>query len=312
MIRAQNPAYSLLKIFFAHQMQNLQIYHVPAFEKTILCHLQISPGQRIVDGTCGEGGHAAIIAPCLGESGLYIALDRDAEILEKAKQRLANSSVIRFFNHPYTMLGSALEALKVQGVHCILLDLGLSMYHLKTLDRGFSFMSDSPLDMRFNAQDSPVSALDVVNHFQENEISDILYTFGEERMSKQIAKRIVEKRKIKAITTCSDLAQIIASAKGWRQGSHPATKSFQALRIYVNAELYHLENFLAQVHSWLLPQGLLAVITYHSMEDRLLKNFSKASPYFSLRDKKPILPDEEELRSNASVRSAKLRVLIRA
>jgi 16S rRNA (cytosine1402-N4)-methyltransferase len=293
-------------------MQNLQIHHVPAFEKTIIHHLQIQPGQVVIDGTCGEGGHAAIIAPCLGDSGLYIALDRDNAILEKAKERLLEFHRIHFFNHPYTMAGKALEALGIQKANCILLDLGLSMYHLKTPERGFSFLSDAPLDMRFNAQDSPVSALDVVNHFQESEISDILYTFGEERMSKQIAKRIVEKRKIKAITTCSALAHIIAGAKGWKQGSHPATKSFQALRIYVNAELYHLEEFLSKVHPWILSGGLLAVITYQSMEDRLLKNFSKESPYFSLRDKKPILPDDQELHDNASVRSAKLRVLLRA
>ncbi len=293
-------------------MTNEISFHTPAFEKTIIQHLAITSGMVLVDGTFGEGGHASIIVPVLGSKGRYIAIDRDKEILEKGRKRLeAYHDNIDFVHSSYADLDKVLDSLNITSVDRILLDLGLSMYHLKTFSRGFSFMSDAPLDMRFDSSKSPVSAFDVIHHFQESEISDILYTFGEERMSRQIAERIVEKRKVQVINTCSALAKIIAGVKGMKKGAHPATKSFQALRIYVNAELHHLETFLGKAHSFLNPGGLLSLITYHSMEDRIVKRFALNSHHFNLREKKPLPPDQEELSSNPAVRSAKLRVLVR-
>ncbi len=288
------------------------IHHMPAFKETIIDWLALQDHHCIVDGTCGEGGHASVIVPMLKSPGMYIALDRDEQILKRAQHRMAPyKDMIRFFHSSYDELGNVLQILKIQQVDRILLDLGLSMYHLKESERGFSFTSDDLLDMRFDPSVSPISAMDVINHFHENEISDILYLFGEEHKARKIARKIVESRKVKAIMTCSDLARVIAEGTGRTNKRHPATRSFQALRIYVNAELSHLEQFLSHAHQWVHPGGYVALITYHSLEDRIVKRFALNSSCFRMRDKKPILPDENEISANPAVRSAKLRILVR-
>ncbi len=253
-----------------------------------------------------------MLAPCVLPDGKYIAIDRDGQILEKAKNRLMHYSHIDWFNENYSSIQEILARLEIQQIDRMIVDLGLSMFHLRIMERGFSFLSEEELDMRFNPADSPLSAFDVIHYFSESEISDILYSFGEEKMARRIAKKIVDKRGEKPIKTCRDLAKLIASVKGFSKGSHPATQSFQALRIYVNAELHHLNLLLSQSHLIFSKGALMAFITYHSIEDRIVKRFAIESPFFYMREKKPLTPSQEEISRNPAVRSAKLRVLVRS
>ena len=286
--------------------------------------LNIKPEGIYVDGTAGGAGHSSEIAKKLNGGKLY-ALDRDPDAVAIASERLKNlpAEVIKT---NFSNMKEVLEERGVDKVDGILLDLGVSSYQLDTAERGFSYHKDAPLDMRMSK--SGITAADVVNTFSEKELSDIFFRFGEEKFSNRIASRIVEARKLSKIETTLHLAEIIAEAvpAAARRDGHPARKCFQALRIAVNGELDALAEALDKCFTMLNTDGVMAIITFHSLEDRIVKTaFASAEnpctcpPNFpvcvcgktslgKVLTKKPIIPSDEEMESNPRARSSKLRV----
>jgi 16S rRNA (cytosine1402-N4)-methyltransferase len=286
--------------------------HRPVFEKTILSLLDVQENQTLLDCTCGEGGHGEIFLAQFGSQFQYIGLDRDSQILEVAKIRLQQYSDKSIFIH--TSYADAIEALtpyQIRHVDRILVDLGISMFQIIHQERGFSFISEERLDMRFDQKKIGISAYDIVNSYDEEEISDIIYLYGEEYAARKIARYIVTERARKKIVTCSDLAYLVGRAKGKSGKINPATQTFQALRIYVNSEFHEIESLCKIIPDLLVSQGKAAFITYHSLEDRLIKQFMRGSEFIKPINKKVIIPDAEEIESNPASRSAKLRVGVR-
>ena len=305
----------------------MEFHHVSVLLNECIDNLNIKPDGVYVDCTMGGAGHSKEIAKRL-KGGLLLALDQDPDAVEVATERLKDlpAKVIRanFSQMDTVALSEGIE--KVDG---ILLDLGVSSHQLDTAERGFSYHKDAPLDMRMSQKG--ISAKDIVNNFSEKELSDILIRFGEEKFSKRIASRIVEARKQKEISTTLELAEIIANAvpASQRRDGHPARKSFQALRIAVNGELDVLNEVLDKAFDLLKPDGVLAIITFHSLEDRMVKLKYKEfttgctcppdfpvcvcgkTPRGRLLTKKPIEPSQTELEINPRSRSAKLRVIIK-
>ncbi len=301
--------------------------HVPVLYQTVLDWLQPQNGKRYLDGTVGGGGHAQGI---LDRGAWLLGLDRDADALQIAKARLApfaQRAILR--QASYRRAKEILEEIGWRRVTGILLDLGISSYQLADPDRGFAFRRDGPLDMRFD-RTSGETAADLVNTLPEEEISRLLFEFGEERNARRIAREIFRHR---PISSTGQLADVVAGAAGYRNrgtsGVHPATRTFQALRIAVNHELEELEAAIPDLMASLEAGGRMVVITFHSLEDRLVKRaFRKASgksgkdeprhpllpePIASFREplSKPVRPGQEEIAENPRSRSAKLRVLER-
>lgn len=259
-------------------------------------------GGVYLDLTVGMGGHSKELLKYIGETGKLICIDRDEESLKIASERLKDKRC-SFHKAKSSELSTLLSNTKVDG---ILLDLGISMFQLKDSGRGFSFLKDEPLDMRMNGSQA-LTAEKIVNSYPEKELMRILKEYGEERLSFRIAKNIVKQRPIR---TSRELAGIVESVYGGRGRIHPATKTFQALRIAVNNELDELNKALGSAIKMLNKGGRLITISYHSLEDRLIKNFMKsAQKQGSLKvlTKKPITPDKDEIKRNPSSRSAKLR-----
>lgn len=289
--------------------------------------LNINPEGIYVDGTAGGAGHSSEIAKRLNGGMLY-ALDRDPDAVKIATERLKGMSA-KVINSNFKDMKSALLNEGVEKVDGILLDLGVSSYQLDTAERGFSYHKDAPLDMRMSK--SGISAADIVNTFSAKELSDIFYRFGEEKFGSRIAAKIVETRKSQKIETTLQLAEIIASAvpAAARRDGHPARKCFQAIRIAVNGELDALAEALDKCFELLNKDGVLAIITFHSLEDRMVKQKFKEyttgctcppdfpvcvcgkTPKGRLLTRKPIEPSVEELSENPRSRSAKLRVIIK-
>jgi len=286
--------------------------HTPVFANSICNLLDIQAGHVILDCTCGEGGHGAIILEKFGSQVFYVGLDRDPQILEIAKQRLQPlSKKAIFLLSPYSNAKEALAEKSILQVDRILVDLGLSMFHLNHMERGFSFNSDEKLDMRFDQTEKSITAFEIINSYKEDEISDIIYIYGEEHASRKIARNIISERKRKPIQTCTDLARIVSKSKGFAGKIHPATQTFQALRIYVNSEFNQMESLFAIIPSMLPVNGKVAFITYHSLEDRRVKVFMRSTETITPVNKKVIIPDQDEVNSNPASRSAKLRVGVR-
>jgi len=277
-----------------------------------------------VDGTVGAGGHSWGILQASSPDGQLLGMDVDPQALELAGKKLAEfSGRWHLVQASYVTLRERLEELKWEKVDGVLLDLGLSSMQLDTASRGFSFQVEAPLDMRFDPE-GEVSAADLVNQLGEAELADLLYRFGEERRARQVARAIVAAR---PVTTTIQLARVVArTTRGGKRGIHPATRTFQALRIAVNGELEALEQVLPLTPEVLLPGGRLAVISFHSLEDRIVKQFMRSESRncicppgqpdctcdhrASLRvlTAKPIRPQEEEVEKNPRSRSARLRV----
>lgn len=305
----------------------MEFNHISVLLNETIESLNIKPDGLYADGTAGGAGHSLEIAKKL-KSGMLYAFDRDPDAVEVATERLKgyNAKVI---NSNFSEMKERLINIGVEKVDGILLDLGVSSYQLDTADRGFSYHKDAPLDMRMSK--SGISAFDVVNTFSAKELSDIFFRFGEEKFSLRIAERIVEKRNEQPINTTLELAEIIANAvpaKARRDG-HPARKCFQALRIAVNGELDALATALDKCFDLLNKDGVLAIITFHSLEDRMVKQKFKEyctgctcppdfpvcvcgkTPKGRLLTRKPIEPSEAELENNPRSRSAKLRVIVK-
>lgn len=286
--------------------------HKPVFEKTILSLLDVQKNQTLLDCTCGEGGHGEIFLKAFGLDFQYIGLDRDSQILEIAKNRLIPLNPNSIFIHTsFANAKEVLYSMHIEFVDRILIDLGLSMYQITQANRGFSFNSLEPLDMRFDQLKKGISAYDLINTYDEDEISDIIYTYGEEKAARKIAKNIVMERTRRKIVTCSDLARIVSRSKGFGSKINPSTQTFQALRIYINSEFHEIENLCKDISQILKVGGKVAFITYHSLEDRIIKRFMNQTEKICPINKKVILPDLEEIKTNPASRSAKLRLGLR-
>lgn len=269
--------------------------------------LKPESGGTYVDATIGLGGHAEEILRHIGE-GRLIGIDRDEETLKMAESRLSDKRVI-LKRGRFSDISTLITETGISKADGILFDLGTSMFHLKTPERGFSFLSEELLDMRMDIRQS-LTAGNVVNKYSEKEIDRILWEYGEERLSRKIAKAIINYRNKKKIETCSELSDIVCSVYKGRGKTHPATKTFQALRIAVNDELNELRKGLDASAGILKSGGRLCVISYHSLEDRIVKNFMRdfrKQGIFNVLTKKPLVPSYEEIRLNPSARSAKLR-----
>jgi len=302
--------------------------HIPVMLQEMLDAMKPDDGEIYVDGTFGAGGYSKALLEA-AHCTVY-AIDRDPNVATLA-EKLKAAFPGRFFwlTGNFGDMCDLLAAHGVTEVNGIVLDIGVSSMQLDTAARGFSFKADGPLDMRMSA--SGESAADIVNNADEEDIADILYQYGEERKSRQIARAIVHARDAKPITRTSELADIVRRVVGTKDGLDPSTRTFQALRIKINDELGELERALASAERLLAPRGRLVVVTFHSLEDRIVKQFFQSRsgetrggsrhlpttaaarlPTFLLAKKKPILSSLAEIHSNPRARSAKLRVAIRA
>lgn len=273
--------------------------HIPVLYQEALDLLRVEPGKVYVDATLGGAGHTRGI---LEQGGLVIGLDQDPEAVQRA--RALGLPGLRVYQANFRRLKDVLAETGVEQVAGILADLGVSSYHLEDPNRGFSYQKEGPLDMRMG-QEGP-TAEEVVNRLPLEELYRILRDLGEEKQAWRIAKAIVAAREKAPIRTTTELAEVVRRAVGFRKAGHPARKTFQALRMYVNDELGALADFLAQAKEVLAPGGRLVVITFHSLEDRLVKHFLRESGLRVLT-KKPLSPSPEEVAKNPRARSAKLR-----
>lgn len=279
-----------------------EFYHIPVLSREVIAGLAIHTGGHYLDATVGGGGHSQLILASALDVRLT-ALDQDAQAIAAAQATLAEfGDRVQFHRTNFAEFNPG--DLHFDG---ILADLGVSSAQFDFADRGFSFRQAAPLDMRMD-QRQELTAAEVINHWDETKLANIFYTYGEERLSRRIARRIVADRPFE---TTTQLAEAIAYSvpKSYRYGRiHPATRVFQALRIVVNRELEVLETFLDKAPHWLKPGGRLAVISFHSLEDRIVKHRLKESELLQVVTKKPIVPQEDEIKENVRSRSAKLRI----
>lgn len=307
----------------------MEFHHISVLLNECIDNLNIRPDGIYVDGTMGGGGHSLEIAKRL-TTGRLICIDQDPNAHEAAGKRLAEyKDRITFVRDNFGNIKSILDSLGIEKIDGMLLDIGVSSHQLDEAERGFSYQQDAPLDMRMNP-DRPFSAHDVVNGYDEDELDRVIFTYGEERWARRIAQFIVKEREAKPIETTGELVDIIKKAvpKGARKdGPHPAKRTFQAIRIEVNGELEVLQRAIDDVAARLAVGGRLCIITFHSLEDRIVKEaFRKQEnpcicppqfpvcvcgkkPLGRVITRKPILPSKEELEENPRSRSAKLRVL---
>lgn len=310
-------------------MEEIKFSHVSVLLRECIEQLNIKPDGIYVDCTAGGGGHSLEIVKRLTDGGRLIAIDRDEDALRAAGARLAGyADRVTFVHSNYAALQSVLADLGISQVDGVLADLGVSSYQLDTAERGFSYMQDAPLDMRMD-REQPLRAYDVVNTYSEEELRRILFDYGEEKFARNIAANIVKKRNERPIETTLELAELVKSSmpKAAREGGHhPAKRTFQAIRIEVNSELSSIPPALDAAAHALRPEGRIAVITFHSLEDRLVKQKFAAlasgctcprefpvcvcgkKPVVRIITKKPVTAGDDELEVNPRSRSAKLRV----
>lgn len=292
------------------------MYHTPAMLNEVIEHLRLKPGQTIIDATIGTAGHSKSIAQAISPGGRLIGIDRDEDSLRIARERLEGTQAAREFVHSnFVDIDRVAGELDIKKVDGILFDLGISSYQLDDPGRGFSFQSDGPLDMRLD-RTSYVSAYDLVNNLNEEELSMLIRNFGEERWHNRIARVLVAQRQRHPIATTRELADIVSSAipAKYRYGHHrihPATRTFQAVRIAVNRELEIIESAIVKAVSLLKKGGRICVISFHSLEDRAVKHTFKRlanDGIITIITPKPLTPTESEVGVNPRARSSKLRV----
>jgi len=306
----------------------LEFNHKSVLLEECIEALNINPEGIYVDGTMGGAGHSSEIVKKLSNKGVLIGIDRDTVALEVAKERLQNYSNVKYIHGNHDDIKEILENLGIDKVDGILLDLGVSSYQIDTEERGFSYMLDSELDMRMD-RTQELTAKEVVNTYTEENLANIIYEYGEEKFSRQIAKKIIEVRTKKEIDTTGELVEIIKQAIPYydKNAGHPAKRTFQAIRIEVNNEIEPLYNTVKNAIECLKPGGRLCIITFHSLEDRAVKNAytdslgkctcPKDLPYCicgakkiaKIINKKPIEASLKEQEENSRSRSAKLRIL---
>jgi 16S rRNA (cytosine1402-N4)-methyltransferase len=304
--------------------------HIPVMLDECLEGLAIKPNGIYVDGTLGNGGHAEAILERLTDGGKLIGFDRDADAIERVRERFKDEvgGRVTLIHDNYANMTTQLDQLGIDKIDGLLLDLGVSSFQLDDAERGFSFQQDAPIDMRMD-QTRGQTAAELVRTADEQELANLIYQYGEDRASRRIARAIVEARGKVQIDTTRQLADIVERAKGGRKGRriHPATQTFQALRMAVNDELEGIEQVLQQMVGRMVEGGRMAVLTFHSLEDRLVKQFFKRhvpreeslhqggvrrvyeEPAVHWIWKKPLIASEEEQRINPRSRSAKLRTV---
>lgn len=308
----------------------MEFHHIPVMLEECITYLHIRPDGTYVDGTLGGAGHSSAIAAKLGSGGRLIGIDQDAEAVQAAGERLAPfGTQVTIVQDNFKQIDTILDNLGIDKIDGALLDLGVSSHQLDEAERGFSYMADAPLDMRMN-QSAPISAYDVVNGYSEQQLADIIFRYGEERWARRIAQFITERRRQKPLETTLELVAAIRAAipKGARlEGGNPAKRTFQAIRIEVNGELAILRGAVEAFADRLKPGGRLAVITFHSLEDRIVKEaflelaqgcvcpkefpvcVCGRKPQAKILTKKPVTASAEELQHNSRAKSAKLRVI---
>ena len=308
----------------------MEFKHVSVLKNECIEGLQIKPSGTYVDGTFGGGGHAMEIISRLNGNGRFVGIDQDQDAVENGRAKLEPyKEKAQLVRDNFSNIISIMKDLHIVSIDGILLDIGVSSYQLDTGERGFSYMHDAELDMRMD-QRNPMTAKRMIAEYSEKELADIIKDYGEERWATRIAQFIVAERKIKPIETTGELVEVIKKAvpKGARKdGPHPAKRTFQALRIADNNELGILEQAIEDMAGLLAPGGRLCIITFHSLEDRIVKQtFHRLEhpctcppefpvcvcgkkPSIRVITRKPILPSEEELEFNPRARSAKLRIL---
>lgn len=306
----------------------MDVFHKPVLVREVIDSLQCRAGAVYVDGTLGGGGHAFEILKNSAPDGRLIGIDADGDALQEAQKRLSpfrDRAVLVKGN--FADMENTLSGMNIDKVEGILLDLGVSSHQLDTAERGFSFTLDAPLDMRMDRNRGP-SAYDLIHTLSEEELGELIRRFGEERVAGRIARAIVRRRAVSPIRTTADLAGVVTAASPGIRGRsriHPATRTFQALRIAVNDELTHLQRAIAGGMKRLKPGGRLCVISFHSLEDRIVKNAFRAGekgcicppdlpicacgrkPIMKVVTHRPIVPGQDEIRDNPRARSAKLR-----
>lgn len=309
----------------------MEFKHKPVLLNECIENLNIRNNGIYVDGTLGGGGHSYHILKKLNGTGMLIGIDRDMDAIKAATKRLAEFNNFKTVHDNHANILNILKDLNISGVDGILLDLGVSSYQLDEADRGFSYMNDAKLDMRMN-RDDKLSAYEVVNKYSEEELCRIFIDYGEEKYSKSIARKICQIRANKPIETTFELVDIIKSAmpkKALNEKQHPAKRVFQAIRIEVNQELEKLKQAVVDSIMALNNEGRLAIITFHSLEDKIVKHTYEEmqgrctcpkdfpvcvcnyKSYGRIVNKKPIVSNEEELKENSRARSAKLRIFKR-
>ena len=285
--------------------------HIPVMPNEVLSLMNINPLGKYVDGTCGLGGHSEIILSGLSKNGFLLGLDIDKDAINICKKRLSNFKPnFHIEKKSYAELSNILEILEIGQVDGILLDLGLSSLQLDSKSRGFSFMETSPLDMRFD-QDSRIDAANIINKSSESEIADIIYYYGEERRSRLIAKKIFQNRPINKV---DQLVEILKKCTPPHKRNKTLARVFQSFRIVVNKELDNLSSFLEKYLSCLKIGGKIIIISFHSLEDRIVKRSFKESSkkgHLHIITKKPIIASEDERIINSRSKSAKLRCAIK-
>ena len=306
----------------------MEFAHVSVMAQEVTRFLKAEPGRRYLDGTLGGGGHAESILIESSPDGEVLGLDRDEEALAAAGGRLGRFGTRLIIRQAsFQAAGEILAELDWNGVDGVILDLGVSSYQLESSERGFSFRSSGRLDMRMDRRQSR-DAYNIVNTFPAAELERILRDFGEEPQARRIASAIVSQRKVRALETTDELVKLIVKVKGGgRRDHHPATQTFQALRIAVNQEIQHLERFLENGYGLLKPNGRMVIVSFHSLEDRLVKTaFRKWSSdclcpprtpicqcgwsrKVKLLTKRPVVPSANEVSANPRARSAKLRAV---
>ena len=309
-------------------MEKIEFNHVSVLLNECIENLNIKPDGIYVDGTMGGAGHSLEIVKKLSEKGMLIGIDRDEEALAVAKERLKEFNNVKYVHDNHDNIDEIIKNLNIKGVDGILLDLGVSSYQIDEKTRGFTYMDDGPLDMRMD-KSQKLTAEYIVNNYKEQDLARIIFEYGEEKFSRKIARNICEYRKNKKIETTGELVKIIEKSipgKFREKNSHPAKRTFQAIRIEVNNEIEPLYNTIKNSITALNTKGRLCVITFHSLEDRMVKKAyidaegkctcPKDLPYCvcgnvslgKIITKKPILPTEKEMQENSRSRSAKLRV----
>jgi len=286
----------------------IELKHLPVMPQETLALLAPQPGEFFVDGTYGNGGHTALLLEAVGTNGRLLGLDRDPQAIRRAKVKFGIKKNFSVEEASYADLILILKNKKLPKVDGVLLDLGFSSFQIDDPERGFSFRADGPLDMRYGA--TGPTAAEILNNISETDLADAIYKYGEERFSRRIAKAVVEARRKHKILTTAQLAEIIASVLPRRGKLHPATRTFQALRILTNSELRELESFFGNLPECLAAQARVAVISFHSLEDRIVKNafrgLAKGGRGKELT-KKPLIASRKEAAENPRSRSAKLR-----
>lgn len=292
----------------------MESIHAPVLLQEIIAYCDPKPGKRFIDATANGGGHTFALWDRVQPTGTVLALDKDKDLIQSLAEKAKGAHARILTVHAgYAELPRVIQETHMEGVDGIIFDLGYSSWHIDKAGRGFTFKKDEPLDMRYDTTRGGATAEDIVNGLPENELADMIYTYGEDTFSRQIAKTIVLARKKERITTSVQLAQVVSDAvpKRFWGKIHPATKTFQALRIYVNQELSDLEKALPFALAALKKGGVLAVISFHSLEDRIVKQYLKSQEKegtLEIQTKKPIRPSFSEGQENPRSRSAKLRV----